>query len=79
VPARARFTEGADRLRGSIAGLLAAMGRDDAEALAASAIAEMVGAIALARATGDGPRSDEILAASRKALKARLGIDEGTR
>jgi len=72
--ARVRFGEGAKRLSKSIAGLLEAMGRDDAETLAASAIAEMVGAIALARATDDAARSDDILAATRKALGARLGL-----
>jgi TetR/AcrR family transcriptional repressor of nem operon len=72
--ARARFGEGAEQLRCSIAALLEAMGRDDAETLAASAIAEMVGAIALARATADPSRSDEILAATRSAVKARLGL-----
>lgn len=72
--ARERFSEGADRLRGSIAGLLRAMGRDDAETLAASAIAEMVGAIALARTAGDAARSEEILAATRGALRERLGL-----
>jgi TetR/AcrR family transcriptional repressor of nem operon len=72
--ARARFGEGAEQLRASIAGLLKAMGRDDSDPLAASAIAEMVGAIALARATDDAARSDGILAATRKALRARLGL-----
>jgi len=72
--ARARFGQGAERLRASIAGLLDAMGRDDPDVLAASAIAEMVGAIALARATDDAARSDDILAATRKALGARLGL-----
>ena len=72
--ARARFGEGAERLRSSIAGLLAAMGRADAETLAASAIAEMVGAIALARATDDVARSDTILAATRSSLRNRLGL-----
>jgi len=74
APARARFAEGADRLRSSMARLLEAMGREDAETLAASAIAEMVGAIALARATDDRARSDEVLAATRGAVRARLGI-----
>ena len=72
--ARARFADGAQRLRKAVAGLLDAMGKDDADALAASAIAEMVGAIALARADGDGARSDSILRASRGALKRRLGL-----
>lgn len=72
--ARARFGEGAERLRKAIAGLLEAMGRDDGETLAASAIAEMVGAIALARATDDPVRSDAILAATRSTLRNRLGL-----
>jgi TetR/AcrR family transcriptional repressor of nem operon len=74
VSARARFGEGAERLRKAIAGLLEAMGRDDPETLAASAIAEMVGAIALARATDDAARSDAILAATRSSLRNRLGL-----
>jgi TetR/AcrR family transcriptional repressor of nem operon len=74
--ARARFGEGVERLRGSIAALLEAMGRDHADTLAASAIAEMVGAVALARATDDAARSGETLAATRKALRARLGLEE---
>ena len=74
--ARTRFGEGAERLRASIAGLIEAMGRDDADSLAASAIAEMVGAIALARATDDTARSDEILAATRRAVRERLGLTE---
>ena len=72
--ARARFGEGVERLRSGIAGLLEAMGRDDADALAASVMAEMVGAVALARATDDPARSDEILAATRRAVKKRLAI-----
>jgi len=72
--ARARFGEGVERLRGAVAGLLEAMGRANPDALAASAIAEMVGAIALARATDDAARSDEILAATRGALRERLGL-----
>jgi TetR/AcrR family transcriptional repressor of nem operon len=75
--ARAAFGEGAARLRAAIAGLLKDMGRDDADALAASAIAEMVGAVALARATDDVSESDEILAASRASLRRKLvGTDE---
>jgi TetR/AcrR family transcriptional regulator, transcriptional repressor for nem operon len=72
--ARARLGDGVERLHSAVADLLKAMGRDDPDTLAASAIAEMVGAIALARATHDGARSDEILAATRGAVKKRLGI-----
>jgi len=74
--ARARFGEGAARLRSAIAGLLKAMGRADAETLAASAIAEMVGAIALARATDDAAGSDAILASTRASLRNRLGLPQ---
>lgn len=72
--ARARFTEGVDRLTGALAGLLEQMGKPDAKALAASVLAEMIGALALSRAVGDPASSDRILEASRDALKARLGL-----
>jgi TetR/AcrR family transcriptional repressor of nem operon len=75
--ARERFAAGAEGLRRAVAGLLTAMGKADPEPLAASAIAEMVGAMSLARAVGDSARSDEILRASRDALKRRLGVDQG--
>jgi TetR/AcrR family transcriptional repressor of nem operon len=42
---------------------------------AASMLSEMVGAIALSRATGDRERSDMILANVRKALGQRYGLD----
>lgn len=72
--ARSRFAEGADRLRAGLAALLAEMGREEPEALAASVGAELVGAIAMARTVTDRARSDAMLAASRKALKERLGL-----
>jgi TetR/AcrR family transcriptional regulator, transcriptional repressor for nem operon len=72
--ARGRFAEGADRLRGAIAHLLGDMGKAEPEALAASVVAELVGAVALARTVEDKARSDAMLAASRKALKERLGL-----
>lgn len=73
--AREAFATRMDGLRAAFARLLADMGRDDAEALAASAIAEMVGAVALARTVPDTGRSDALLAASRTALKTRLGLN----
>ncbi|MDB5671371.1 MAG: TetR family transcriptional regulator [Alphaproteobacteria bacterium] len=75
--ARERFAAGAEGLRRAVAGLLHAMGREDSDALASSAIAEMVGAMSLARAVADGERSDAILRTSREALKRRLGLDQG--
>ena len=72
--ARARFTEGAARLPAGLAKLLKKLGTRDADALASSAVAEMVGALALARAIDDPGQSDAILRASREMVKARLGV-----
>jgi TetR/AcrR family transcriptional repressor of nem operon len=73
VPARRRFSRGADRLIAGLAMLLSARGLPDAEALAASAFAEMVGALALARGA-EPDASDAILEGSRVRLKARLAL-----
>ena len=75
-PARSRYAQGVARLTGLIQGLLEALGRPDAAALAASALAEMIGALALSRAVADPEQSDLILARSRAAVLARLGVDE---
>ena len=72
--ARARFTEGAQRLPAAIARLLSELGRADAQALAVSAVSELVGALALARAIADDERSQAILRISRESIKARLGL-----
>lgn len=72
--ARARFERGVAGFRDAIARALVAMGREDAEALAASVLAEMVGAMALARSFSDGATGAAMLAATRKGLKARLGL-----
>jgi TetR/AcrR family transcriptional repressor of nem operon len=72
--ARARFTEGAARLPAGIARLLKKMGTKNADALASSAVAEMVGALALSRAIVDADQSDAILATSRDMIKARLAV-----
>ncbi len=72
--ARDRFTQGVAALTGAIAGLLEQMGKKDAGQLAASTVAEMIGALALSRAVGDAAASDLILERSRAAIKARLGL-----
>ncbi|MGC3971137.1 MAG: TetR/AcrR family transcriptional regulator [Pirellulales bacterium] len=72
--ARGRFNQGAAHLRAALAGFLEAMGKADADTLAASVMAELVGAMALARTEGDKARSDAMLAASRTALKERIGL-----
>jgi len=72
--ARKRFAEGADGVTKRIGKLLKEMGRSDARQLAASAVAEMVGAVALARATSEQDRSNAILRASHAQLRERLGL-----
>lgn len=72
--ARARFQAGIAAMEDAIAAALVRKGRapDAAQRLSASLVAEMVGAMALARAHGDSPRALETLAAARAAIKARL-------
>ena len=72
--ARARFEKGVAGFRAAIARALTAMGKPDAETLAASVLAELVGTMALARSFADEATGAEMLAAARKALKERLGL-----
>ena len=72
--ARQRFADGVASLTAAIADLLGKLGRADPTDEAASALAEMVGALSLARAEPDAVRADAILERSRKAVKARLGL-----
>jgi TetR/AcrR family transcriptional repressor of nem operon len=73
--ARKRFTAGAMQITARVAYLLRALGWAEPDRLAASAVAEMVGAVALARATADRARSNEILDASHAALMERFGLE----
>src|SRR6202047_763565 len=61
VVARQQFAAGVAGLTGGIAGLLSALGRSDAEMWASSALAEMVGALSLARGVDDPKQSDAVL------------------
>jgi TetR/AcrR family transcriptional repressor of nem operon len=70
--ARKRFTAGLEGLTKQIAARLGELGKRNPERLAASMVAEMVGAVALARAIQDPAASERILKTSREALKARL-------
>ena len=72
--ARAQFTSGLKALTALMTKRIEQLGRADAGQLATSAVAEMVGAMALARATDDPAQSDQILRNSRAAIKARLAI-----
>jgi len=82
VAARQQFAAGVAGLTARLAGLFSALGRPDAEMLASSALAEMVGALSLARGVADPKQSDAILKASRDALKHRresVESDEASR
>jgi TetR/AcrR family transcriptional regulator, transcriptional repressor for nem operon len=73
--AHARFTEGMERLSGAIGKLLKKLNVQNADALALSAVSEIVGSLALSRAVPDPKLSEQILRTSRDAVKARLGLE----
>lgn len=72
---RARFADGVAQLTDRLARLLAEIGHSDPAGTASSLLAEMVGALSLARADPDPARSDAILERSRAALKTRFGLE----
>jgi TetR/AcrR family transcriptional repressor of nem operon len=72
---RRRYAQGVQSLTNTLADLLRAMDHPEPDTTAASVLAEMVGAVSLARAEPDAERSYAILAASRASLKARLGLE----
>ena len=76
--ARRRYAEGLRRMTARIQSLLDRAGVSDAEALAPSMVAEMVGAVALARAVPDAAQSASILQSSRSALLERAGVDDSS-
>jgi TetR/AcrR family transcriptional repressor of nem operon len=69
------LSERVQRFQAAIADSLKALGKDAPEALAASVLAEMVGAMSLARSVGDEAAAQAMLAASRERLKERLGLE----
>ncbi|NYI23649.1 TetR/AcrR family transcriptional repressor of nem operon [Sphingobium francense] len=73
-PARERFEAGMDSFRDGIRRALEAGGLREAEGLASSVLAEMVGTMAMARAVSDKARALAILDASRRNLRDRLGL-----
>jgi TetR/AcrR family transcriptional regulator, transcriptional repressor for nem operon len=72
--ARARFAAGVSGLEAQLADVLAKLGRADPQAEAGSLVAELVGALALARAEPDPKRADEMLRRSRARLMQRFGL-----
>ena len=73
-PARAAFDTGVHGLIELIATRLEVGEPDDRKGLAGSLLAEMAGAVALARAVSDPDLSDRLLAESRDRIKARMGL-----
>jgi TetR/AcrR family transcriptional repressor of nem operon len=73
--AQQSFAAGVQRLTGRIAALIAGTGQANADDLASSMIAEMVGALSLARAEPDRARSNLMLERSRRVLKQRLNLE----
>ena len=74
-PARACYAQGLARLMGGLVTVIARVGLPEPESEASSVIAELVGALGLARAEPDPVRSQEILNHSRAALKRRLRLE----
>lgn len=73
--ARARFQAGVQRFRAAIAAALAATGKPDPDRLAASVLAEMVGAVSMARSFDTEAEGLAWLDACRIALRQRLGLE----
>ena len=57
-----------------ISGALKALKQPQPDSLASSILAEMVGAISIARAISDDEASDRIIDAARTNIKARIGL-----
>jgi len=73
---RETFDDGVKSLVARIANWLAASGHSNPEALAASVLSAMAGAVAVSRAVSDKGLSDEMLEAARSGIKARLGVSD---
>jgi TetR/AcrR family transcriptional repressor of nem operon len=73
---RDRFGAGVERLTGRLVKALDRIGVADAEREGTALIAQLVGAVALARSVGDSAQSDALLADTRAALIARYGLED---
>jgi TetR/AcrR family transcriptional regulator, transcriptional repressor for nem operon len=71
---RAVFGAGVKSLLGMLAAWIEEAELPDAEALAASLLPAMAGAVAIARAVPDQPLSDALLASARNGIRSRLGL-----
>ena len=73
--ARPRFAEGIAALSARLADLFTRMGVEQPEAEANALLAQLVGAVSLARAIADTDQSDEILRDTRDQIIARYRLD----
>ena len=77
--ARERFVAGLGRMTQRLTGLLERAGVADPQPRAASAVAEMVGAISLARLTDDRAAAEALLADALRSVRRKLCVeDDGT-
>lgn len=74
--ARERFAEGIGQITARLRGFLDAAGVEGTETLASSVMAELVGAISLARILPDSEQSATFLAHCREVLLGRLGLGD---
>jgi TetR/AcrR family transcriptional repressor of nem operon len=72
--ARARFAQGMRELEASLAELMRGARRPDPQADAGALLAELVGALALARAEPDRDRAEAMLAKARARVLARFDL-----
>jgi TetR/AcrR family transcriptional repressor of nem operon len=75
-PARLEFAAGYAALTAAIGRLLTVLRFPDPDTLARSVLAEMAGALSLARSVANPVQSAEILEASSRSLRLRLGLAE---
>jgi len=73
APVREAYERGVKAMVGRIAGWLPE-DTPERESLAASLVAEMAGAVSLSRAMSNDEEAARLLAASRKSIKARMGL-----
>ena len=73
--ARQAFDAGLAAMFGRVAALMPQAAEEDRAALARSVLSEMAGAVALSRAAGDRAQSDAILAAARRSVRRRCGLE----
>ena len=75
LPVRERFGAGVAGLTKGLALALGRIGWPDPDSEATALIAQLVGAVALARSVGEGAQSDAILDKTRDAIIARYGLE----